>query len=73
MEQTSEANRPAAIERRPEKYGWRINDWSAAVGCSRARTYELIAGGRIDTVKLGTARLVLTHPRDFLESLRGAA
>jgi hypothetical protein len=55
-----------------EKYGWRVGEWAFAVGCSRSRVYELIAAGKLDTVKLGAARLVRTHPADFLESLAGA-
>jgi hypothetical protein len=50
-------------------YGWRVEPWSRAVGCSRARTYELIAEKKIESVKLGWARIIRTHPETFLDSL----
>jgi excisionase family DNA binding protein len=43
----------------------RIPAACAFVGISRSKLYELIAAGEIETIKLGTATLVLT------ESLRG--
>jgi hypothetical protein len=55
-----------------KKFGWRVNEWSEAVGCSRASTYELISGKngtRIESVKFGGARIIRTHPDDFLASL----
>jgi hypothetical protein len=58
---------------RRQKYGWKVNEWSDAVGCSRALTYELIAAQRIVSVKLGKSRLITTHPFDFLQSLAGEA
>jgi hypothetical protein len=51
------------------KYGWRVGEWSTSVGCSRAYTYELLAAGKIESVKLGAARIIRTHPDDFLASL----
>jgi hypothetical protein len=56
-----------------QKFGWKVTEWSNAVGCSRSRTYELIAEQRIDSIKLGSSRLIVTHPADFLASLKGAA
>ena len=52
-----------------QKYGWKVNEWSAAVGCSRARTYQLISAGEIDLVRFGASRIIRTHPEDFLASL----
>ena len=74
MDKTEHRNRAeccadAAAERR--KFGWRVVEWSEAVGCSRAYTYELIAAKTIDSVKLGGARIITTHPQDFLGSLSG--
>ena len=62
------------IERKGEqddrrKFGWRVVEWSEAVGCSRALTYEFLAAKRIESVKLGSARVITTHPQDFLGSL----
>jgi hypothetical protein len=55
-----------------EKLGWRVNEWAAAVGISRASVYELIAAKIIASVKFGGARLITTLPREFLASLRDA-
>lgn len=52
-----------------QKYGWKVNEWSAAVGCSRARTYQLISAGEIDSVRFGASRIIRTHPEDFLAAL----
>ncbi len=51
------------------KYGWKISEWAASTGCSRARTYQLISAGKIDSVKFGASRIIRTHPEDFLASL----
>ena len=56
-----------------QKFGWRVGEWSRAVGCSRSSTYELIAGKRIASVKFGGARIITTHPADFLASLADEA
>ena len=55
------------------KAGWRPGEWANAVGVSRSLTYELLAEGKIDSVKLGAARLITTAPETFLASLKGAA
>ena len=51
------------------KVGWRIPEWSGATGVSNSTTNELIAAKRIDSVKLGWARIITTSPRDFLKTL----
>ena len=56
-----------------KKYGWKVNEWAEAAGISRAKTYLLLADGTISSVKLGAARIITTHPRDFLDSLGGEA
>jgi hypothetical protein len=57
----------------PVKAGWRVKPWAAEVGISVSSTYELLAAGRIDSVKFGGARIILTPPATFLASLREAA
>ena len=52
-----------------KKYGWKVGEWAASIGCSRARTYQLISAGKIDSVKFGASRIIRTHPEDFLASL----
>jgi hypothetical protein len=78
MEHTSEPHnraerraRASAARGGSEKFGWRVNEWSTAVGCSRARTYQLISAGEIDSVKFGASRIIRTHPQDFLSALDG--
>jgi hypothetical protein len=63
----------AAADRRQEriKLGWRLNEWCRAVGCGRSYGYILLNEQRIESVKLGRARIITTHPSDFLSSLRG--
>jgi hypothetical protein len=56
-----------------DKCGWRIKEWGPAVGLRTARVNELIADRTIDSVKAGGARIILTPPREFLNSYRETA
>jgi excisionase family DNA binding protein len=56
-----------------KKYGWRTREWCYAVGCSRAFAYQLLAQGRLRSVKLGRSRLIVDHPQDFLARLEAVA
>jgi hypothetical protein len=68
--QHNRAERRAALGG-SKKYGWRVNEWRAAAGgFSRAFTYLLIARGEIDSVTVGRARIITTHPADYLDSKR---
>ena len=58
------------MENEGKKYGWRVPEWSGAVGISRASTYELLASNSIDSVKFGGARIITTHPKDFISTLK---
>ena len=55
------------------KVGWRPAEWAEAVGLCRATVYNLLAAGSIDSVKIGTARVIVTSPAEFLASLHGEA
>ena len=57
----------------PSKSGWRVLEWSADVGISRAFTWKLVAAGEVDSVKIGNARIITTSPADYLASLAGEA
>jgi hypothetical protein len=73
-EPTNRAERRAAASAAhggTKKYGWKVAEWSTAVGCSRARVYQLISAGQIDSVRFGASRIIRTHPEDFLASLAG--
>ena len=71
-EPTNRAGRRAAASAArggTKKYGWRVSEWSTAVGCSRGRTHQLISAGVIGSVLFGASRIITTHPEDFLASL----
>jgi hypothetical protein len=53
----------------PDKAGWRVSEWAADVGISRAFAYELIAEKSISSVKVGAARIITTSPANYLKSL----
>lgn len=57
----------------PVRFGWPVKDWCAATGLGRTLVYEFMAEGQIESVKVGAKRLITTHPRDFLNSLKGSA
>lgn len=58
------------IPRPEERRGWRINPWADAVGVSRAYVYaNLLSTGRIESVKVGRARVIVTSPDEFLASM----
>jgi hypothetical protein len=60
-------SRPSVVV---EPRGFRINAWAAAVGVSRAYVYgQLLAPGRIESVKVGRSRVIVTTPAEFLSSL----
>ncbi len=51
---------------------WRVNAWRRAVSeppMSRIKFYLECGVGRIKTVKLGSATLVTTPPRQYIKSL----
>jgi hypothetical protein len=52
-----------------ERYQWPVNDWLKAVGMSRPTLYERIRAGKVKIRKDGRSTKILTHPRDYLESL----
>ena len=60
-------------EKFEERYGWSVNEWAHAVGVSRASVYNLMAEDKLESVKFGFKRLITTHPRDFITSLREVA
>ena len=52
-----------------ERVAWSVKHWCVAVDVSPAYTYELLAEGKIESVKLGGKRLITTAPRDFIAGL----
>jgi hypothetical protein len=54
-------------DNRPRKAGWRINEFGAATGLCRSSVYNIL--DQLRTVKIGNARVILTDPREYLESI----
>jgi len=51
-----------------DKVGWRVNEWADAMGLGRAFTYQLIQEGKLKSVRVGGARIIVTAPADYLKS-----
>lgn len=56
-----------------ERYGWSVGDWAKAAGVSTTTVYCLLQDGRLDTVKYSRKRIILTHPKAWLDSLKTAS
>lgn len=56
-----------------DRIGWPVNEWAYAAGMSRASAWGLIKQRKIESVKFGVKRLIVTHPRDFLAGLAASA
>lgn len=54
----------------PVRFGWSVKDWCSATGLGRTLVYEFMAEGQIESVKCGVKRIITTHPKDFLNSLK---
>ena len=52
------------------KFGWRVREWAAAASVSQAYVYNLLNEQKLIAVKSGRARIILTSPATYLESLR---
>jgi|RhiMetStandDraft_4_1073278.scaffolds.fasta_scaffold2016576_1 hypothetical protein len=56
-------------EPQPAQKGWRVSTWAEATTLSQAYVHELIRTGKIRSVRAGKARVILTGPGEYLESL----
>lgn len=52
-----------------EPAAWRVNSWLEEVPIGRTKFYAEWRDGRIKTVKVGSATLVITRPKDYLAAL----
>jgi len=52
-----------------ERLSWRVSEWLRDVRVSRSKLYNAIRAGRVDVRKDGRATLILTSPREYVESL----
>lgn len=51
-----------------------IRDTASALGMGRTKTYQMIADGQLETVQIGTRRLVkVASIKAFVERLSGGA
>ena len=48
------------------KVGWRPKEWQNATSFKHSFVAELIRGKKIQSKKIGGARVILTSPQDFL-------
>jgi hypothetical protein len=55
------------------KVGWRVNEWHAAAGVSRAYTYLLIGRSEIESRTVGRMRIITTPPQEWLDRAGKAA
>ena len=62
-----------AVAAKHEPAAWRVSGWLKEVPISRTKFYGECGAGRIKMVKVGTATLVVTSPKDYLASLQQAA
>jgi hypothetical protein len=53
-----------------EPAAWRPKEWRRRVPIGSSKFYLEIQAGRIEIVKVGSATLVTTSPREYLASLR---
>ena len=56
-----------------ERAGFSIPEWGKAANLGRSTVYGLINEKRIRTVKVGRRTIILTSPKDFLESVAEAS
>jgi hypothetical protein len=50
------------------RVGWRPKRWADEADLSRSKTYQLIKDRTIKTVKVGSARVIITPPAEYLAS-----
>lgn len=56
------------------KLAYTVSEFCSSSGIGRTRTYELIAAGKLKTVKLGRSRLIPAEAaNEFIASLEKAA
>jgi hypothetical protein len=68
----TEGTRMATKSHQITKIGWRPLEFAEAVGLSRATVYELMADGKIRSIKHAQgkhgARIITTSPAEYLAS-----
>ena len=54
---------------KPAPAGWRVDLWAKETTLSCAYVRQLVKAKKVRSVKAGTARIILTPPQEYLESL----
>ncbi len=49
-----------------QKVGWRVRERRLALGLGHTKTAELVKNGDVDSVLVGSARIITTSPRQYL-------
>ena len=64
-----------SIEHSPsrDKAAWSINEFCLDAGIGRVRCYEEIKLGRVTAKKCGSRTLIVTSPKEWLDSLPSIA
>jgi hypothetical protein len=58
-----------AVASRQTKAGWKAKTWAVETDMCRASVYKLMNAGRLETVKIGKMRRIVTSPAEFMASL----
>ena len=61
MNRIAQPTLPSAEEARPPRLTVRIADAVTMLGIGRSKVYELIGAGELETIKLGSATLILVE------------
>jgi len=55
-----------------EQLAWSVKNFCDATDLSPAYIYELLGAGKLESVKIGGKRLIVTPPREFIDRHRSA-
>lgn len=59
----------AAQQQPPDQIAWSVKSWCDGLDISAAFAYELMAAGKVPSVKIGGKRLITVSPREFIAGL----
>jgi hypothetical protein len=54
-----------------ERAGYREADWCAEAGIGRTKMWELVKSGEVKVKRSGRCTIIVTSPRQWLDSLPG--
>ena len=59
--------RDAGGDGSPPRIAWKVSEWCRLVSVCRSTCHNLRHAGAIESVKVGTTRLITTAPQDFIK------